>query len=305
MGRIVRRWTEEELMILKARYPMEGSNPLTNVLDRTAIAISKKAIRLKIPYVGGSTLSKTHEQYLKEVSSIQPTLEVLGTYQTALIKIKHRCLICYHTWEATPNNILRKESKCPECYRLRQTYNNYDVDLILEDLELVRLSDYQGSDGKLEVRGACGHTWSTRFRTIQQGSGCPSCNVGFGYWGNKDSITTCVKAYLYILRINLPDNTLIKVGVTSKSVESRVRGILSTLGKDTNSAVSIDILRVFESSGANVLDTERYVLDRFKEYKPVNLDNKFSGYSETFKFNDELVYKIIHSITERLHGYNI
>lgn len=57
---------------------------------------------------------KTHEQFINDLKNINKNIEVLSTYVKAKEKIKVKCKICGHEWEATPNNLLRGRS-CPKC----------------------------------------------------------------------------------------------------------------------------------------------------------------------------------------------
>lgn len=50
----------------------------------------------------------THEDFVNK------NIEVLGVYTKAKDKIKVKCKICSHEWEATPNNLLRGKG-CPIC----------------------------------------------------------------------------------------------------------------------------------------------------------------------------------------------
>ena len=58
---------------------------------------------------------KTNEEFIKELSLINPTIKPLETYTTSQKKIKCQCGICGFVWSATPNNLLDKNSRCPEC----------------------------------------------------------------------------------------------------------------------------------------------------------------------------------------------
>lgn len=67
------------------------------------------------PMCGGN-IKKTHDQYVNEVSTINQSIEVIGTYINAKTPIAHRCKIDGHIWYASPYVILRG-SGCPKCAR--------------------------------------------------------------------------------------------------------------------------------------------------------------------------------------------
>lgn len=56
----------------------------------------------------------THEDFINNLKNINENIEVLGFYTKAKEKIKIRCKICGHEWEAIPNNLLRGRG-CPKC----------------------------------------------------------------------------------------------------------------------------------------------------------------------------------------------
>lgn len=65
------------------------------------------------PMCYGNT-KKTHEQYISEVSNVNPNIEVIGKYVNAKYSILHKCKIDGYEWMANPNNILNG-MHCPVC----------------------------------------------------------------------------------------------------------------------------------------------------------------------------------------------
>lgn len=59
-------------------------------------------------------LKKTHEEYVKEVSLIDNSIEVVGQYVNAKTKILHKCKIDGHEWLTEPTNVLYGKG-CPLC----------------------------------------------------------------------------------------------------------------------------------------------------------------------------------------------
>lgn len=58
--------------------------------------------------------SKTHIEYITELAIKNTNIEVIGMYVKAKIPIAHRCKICGHQWDASPDNILHGAG-CPIC----------------------------------------------------------------------------------------------------------------------------------------------------------------------------------------------
>ena len=60
---------------------------------------------------------KTHEEYVSQVTTINPKIEVVETYKKDSIKILHRCKIDGCEWYAKPTNIIQGKG-CPKCASL-------------------------------------------------------------------------------------------------------------------------------------------------------------------------------------------
>jgi hypothetical protein len=60
--------------------------------------------------------TKTLQQFIEELSSINPNIEVVGDYVNTHTKIKCRCKIDGHVWEGYPANLLNSTAGCPVCH---------------------------------------------------------------------------------------------------------------------------------------------------------------------------------------------
>lgn len=58
--------------------------------------------------------TKTHEQFIQELSDVNPDVTILGTYQKAKIHLLCRCDKCNNEWKVTPDNLLHGYG-CPKC----------------------------------------------------------------------------------------------------------------------------------------------------------------------------------------------
>lgn len=67
------------------------------------------------------TLKKTTEQFIDELSTKNPRIEVLGEYVSSKTPVKVRCSGCGKVWEAMPNYLLAGHS-CPNCHRGSTSY---------------------------------------------------------------------------------------------------------------------------------------------------------------------------------------
>ncbi len=62
----------------------------------------------------GKTGLKTHEQFLSEMSIIQPNIKISGEYVNGHTNIQCICKICGHKWQSKPYSLLQKHG-CPRC----------------------------------------------------------------------------------------------------------------------------------------------------------------------------------------------
>jgi len=58
--------------------------------------------------------TKTHEQYLIDLSNIHSDIQVIDQYKNSITPIRHSCSHG-HIWWARPGSILNTKSHCPEC----------------------------------------------------------------------------------------------------------------------------------------------------------------------------------------------
>ena len=57
---------------------------------------------------------KTQKEYIDDLKNVNPNIKLIGEYKTANDLTLHQCLICNHTWNAKPGNILSGRG-CPSC----------------------------------------------------------------------------------------------------------------------------------------------------------------------------------------------
>lgn len=65
------------------------------------------------PKCGGRAIPTT-EEFKEKLYQISPDIEIIGTYEMSLKKIKCKCKKCGHEWKATPNSLLQGTG-CPKC----------------------------------------------------------------------------------------------------------------------------------------------------------------------------------------------
>lgn len=126
--------------------------------------------------------TRTHEEYVAEVATINPNIEVLGKYINCMTPILHRCKIHENEWMVIPNNILRG-CGCLDCgkekigNKFRKTQEQYTKELAEINPNIEVLGVYVDSMTKTLHRCKIdGCEWYVIPNSILHGSGCPECN---------------------------------------------------------------------------------------------------------------------------------
>src|SRR6266705_1796739 len=84
------------------------------------------------------------------------------------------------------HNHIHQKHGCPDCGKIKQAnsllkYTEYDVDLILKNKNIKRLTKYRATNEKMKLECLiCNHVWSAKFNEINgnRNCGCPKCNRG-------------------------------------------------------------------------------------------------------------------------------
>lgn len=124
--------------------------------------------------------SKTHEQYVEELKTINPNIEVVETYANAKTKILHRCKVDNYEWYTEPDHILHG-SGCPKCAcNILRSHDEY-VSLLKEvNPNVVVIDKYINSQTKI-LHKCLIHDfeWSIIPNSVIAGHGCPKCGNNY------------------------------------------------------------------------------------------------------------------------------
>lgn len=126
-------------------------------------------------------LKKSHNEFICEMSVLNPSIEILEKYIGANIKIKCRCKIDGHTWSVRPSHLLGG-SGCPKCARNKVgSLKMIDEHLIMNKImslssDIMVVGEYTGVNKKIKLRcKICNNVWYARTSHILDGGGCPQC----------------------------------------------------------------------------------------------------------------------------------
>lgn len=120
---------------------------------------------------------KTHEEFVKELSVINPNIEVLGDYINGKTNIDCECKICNHKWGARPSHLL-EGTGCPNCYKIRKnrTHDRFVSEIKEINSNLLVLGKYKTANDKVLTKCLiCNHEWNPKAMQLLDGHGCPKC----------------------------------------------------------------------------------------------------------------------------------
>ncbi len=152
-------------------------------LDETTIAWADLE---KVAY--DNAKAKTHKDFIVEMKTKMPSIEVMGKYVSANRRIRVKCRNCGFEWDAIPANIIRGDG-CRKCgaksrgEKSRKNQEDFEKELkrLIPTLKVV--GKYIGRHKQIRVQCAvCGTVWETTPGSLlrkdhgrKNNSGCPVC----------------------------------------------------------------------------------------------------------------------------------
>lgn len=125
---------------------------------------------------------KTHEQFISEMNTINPNLDVMSEYKGAHKKIHLRCNVCNHEFDSKPNDLLYGKG-CPKCGgTMRKTHEEFasSVKRINPNIDIISKYKRVCDDVKVMCK-LCGNTFTTRAHNLLYSqTGCPKCKMSHG-----------------------------------------------------------------------------------------------------------------------------
>lgn len=163
----------------------------------------------------GGTIKKTHEEYVYEVSLVNPNIEVIEKYINFQTPILHKCIIHMEERKVAPRDVLYGHG-CRLCGNKKisnaKKSNNeeYTEKLKMINQNICVVDKY--IDSKTPILHKClldGHEWYARPNNILKGRGCPLCGKEITRAKNYD--------YAYMLSIKNPDIEVIEKYINAKT----------------------------------------------------------------------------------------
>lgn len=168
--------------------------------------------------MNGNRKYRTHEQYVFELSELNPDLEVIGTFVNTVTKLLHRCRICGYEWYTTPHELFRAgRARCPECAKKqaikKRVKQNYVVGQTIvdanRDLVITAVRHKRRKNGH--------KLWEYKYRCNRCGFDCgPHFKAGVAmkeHWSIQDSLNQGKGCACCIRRIIVPEINSIAANV--------------------------------------------------------------------------------------------
>lgn len=119
---------------------------------------------------------KTHDIFIDEMQSKNPSIQIIGEYKGAQEPIKAKCRICGYEWEPLPTNLL-KGSGCPKCSgHAQRTHGEFVKEMDEANPNIAILGTFINVNSKVRCKcKICGHEWEAAPKHLLAGHGCPKC----------------------------------------------------------------------------------------------------------------------------------
>lgn len=125
---------------------------------------------------------KTHEQFVADLSVVNPSIEVIGRYQNSASPINVRCKVCGYEWSPIARSIVNTGQGCPECSRKNSAIKRTKTtEVFVAEMKAINPNieikgDYKTSKTKIQCHCLlCDNTWSAAPGNLLNGYGCPRC----------------------------------------------------------------------------------------------------------------------------------
>ena len=120
--------------------------------------------------------AKTHDDFVKSMSTLHPTIEVLGKYVNANKRLLVKCTVCGFEWDAVPANMLAGDG-CRKCgtkvahEKFVKDQNEFEEEVRKANPDVEVIGEYTGRHNPIQAKcRICGHIWSPRASSLLRGS---------------------------------------------------------------------------------------------------------------------------------------
>lgn len=129
----------------------------------------------------GAALRKTNEQFVKELSLVNPNIEPLEPYVTNDKNITVKCLVDGYVWKGRPHSLLEGHG-CPKCadrFQNKRTHEQFVEEMSTLYKDITVIGKFKNCATKVKYRcNICGYVWSATPNAVLGAKGnyhCPKC----------------------------------------------------------------------------------------------------------------------------------
>lgn len=125
---------------------------------------------------------KSTEDFIDEMRTKQPNIEIQGDYINNKTPIKCNCCICGNVWNPRPDQLIRGQG-CPVCgneKRIKSQTKSHEQ--FVEEMKLLNpqikvIGEYVNNHTLINVKCLdCGKEWKVTPNNLLRNHGCPNCN---------------------------------------------------------------------------------------------------------------------------------
>lgn len=230
----------------------------------------------------------TIEDIKKQLSKVNPNIEILSTEYISNEKLHCKCKLDNYEWSAVWGS-LKRGIGCPSCSKCR---HDYDINLIKEKVKIINpnieilSTEYRNNHSKLKCKCLLdGHIWYVSWDKLRQGQGCPECKKkmshGDGEYSPKLAERNKEKwlkeeAKVYLIECWNDDERFYKIGITKNTIDKRFYG-------NVNMPYNYKTLKLIHTNKYDATYIEKGLHEKHEEYS-YQPKIKFAGHTECFSY---------------------
>lgn len=153
---------------------------------------------------------KKHKDYVDELKTKNPTVEVIGEYVSSQKPILHRCMTHNVFWKTTPASVIQGHG-CPQCrsekvrVSLVKSHDDYVNELFEKNPTIEVVGQYINMREKIKHHCLIHNEyWDASPSNLLKGCGCKKC-------GNKKIVMSCSLTHEEYTKILQSENPVIRV----------------------------------------------------------------------------------------------
>lgn len=197
MGKLKKKTHQEFIIEMQKKHPnltilneyFNSKTRMKYICNKCGLIWSATAAKLSLgrgcPQCAGNKL-KTHEEFVKQVYSINPNIKVMSQYKSTAYKMSFKCNICGYEWNTKPGSILRGKG-CYMCGKksmsIKLTKSSLKFEREIKNISpnIQLLEPYRKDKIKILCRCLdCNEEWYSWPSSLQGGHGCPNCHKSKG-----------------------------------------------------------------------------------------------------------------------------